>query len=316
MKIGILGVGSIGGTLLGSLADTGASLLCVSRGRTADTLRLGLVLHTPEGTMEMVPPGRYRVLDSEEGPVPSSQLGTCDVAIVTGKASSTPILASVAEELLAPGGMAISIQNGLGHAEILAHKIGVESVIAGSTTHSAWRDSDGSVHWSGRGNIVLGRMDGSDPGDIGNELIALLNEAGLGPKWSSEIQGVVWKKLLINVAINPVCAIAGVRNGALAEVPELWEQAVGSMREAEAVAKAAGVELGEFDAEGLLRRVVGSTAENRVSMLQDLMAGRKTEVDVLCGVIVSKGEEFGVPTPRNEMLLALVRGIEMSQRYY
>ena len=315
MRIGILGVGSIGGVLLGSLADTGASLLCVSRGRTAEALRLGLVLHTPEGAMEMVPPERYRVLDSEEGPVPSSQLGTCDVAIVAGKASSTPVLASMAEELLAPRGIAISIQNGLGHAEILSHRMGSERVIAGSTTHSAWRDSDGSVHWSGRGGIVLGRMDGSGPGDIGDELIAILHEAGLEPKWSSEIRGAVWKKLLINVAINPVCAIAGVRNGALAEVPELWEQAVGSMREAEAVARAAGVELGEFDAEGLLRRVVGSTAENRVSMLQDLMAGRKTEVDVLCGVIVSKGEEFGIPTPRNEMLLALVRGIEMSQRY-
>jgi len=67
--------------------------------------------------------------------------------------------------------------------------------------------------------------------------------------------------------------------------------------------------------EDYLKKVVTATAENRVSMLQDLMAGRKTEIDVICGAVISKGEEFGIQTPRNEVLLALVRGIEMSQNH-
>ena len=62
-----------------------------------------------------------------------------------------------------------------------------------------------------------------------------------------------------------------------------------------------------------MRSVVISTSENRVSMLQDLMSGRKTEIEVLCGKIVKIGEELGIPTPKNSMLLALVKGIEMSQ---
>tara|TARA_B100000674_G_scaffold336986_1_gene281618 strand:+ start:270 stop:536 length:267 start_codon:yes stop_codon:yes gene_type:complete len=86
------------------------------------------------------------------------------------------------------------------------------------------------------------------------------------------------------------------------------------MGEAEAVARTAGVDLGNLDSERYLRKVVESTADNRVSMLQDLMAGRKTEIDVICGAVISKGEEFGVPTPRNDILMALVRGIEMSQQ--
>jgi 2-dehydropantoate 2-reductase len=126
---------------------------------------------------------------------------------------------------------------------------------------------------------------------------------------------VIWRKLLINVAINPVCAIAGVRNGALAQVPELWGQSIEAMREAELVARAAGIDMGDGDIEDYLREVVKATSDNRVSMLQDLMAGRRTEIDSLCGEVVAKGGEFGVPTPRNEMLLALVRGIEMSQRH-
>ena len=87
------------------------------------------------------------------------------------------------------------------------------------------------------------------------------------------------------------------------------------MKEAESVARASGVELGTIDIEDYLKKVVSATAENRVSMLQDLMAGRRTEIDVICGAVISKGEECGIPTPRNEVLLALVKGIEMSQNH-
>ena len=114
------------------------------------------------------------------------------------------------------------------------------------------------------------------------------------------------------MAINPVCAIAGVRNGALLEVPELWEQAYSAMLEAATVAEASGADLSELDLEGTLRKVAGATAQNRCSMLQDVMAGRQTEIDELCGAVVSLGESLGVATPRNEMLHALVRGIHIS----
>ena len=114
------------------------------------------------------------------------------------------------------------------------------------------------------------------------------------------------------MAINPVCAIAGVRNGALLEVPELWEQAYSAMLEAAMVAEASGADLSEIDFEGTLRKVAGATAQNRCSMLQDVMAGRQTEIDELCGAVVSLGESLGVATPRNEMLHALVRGIQIS----
>ena len=87
------------------------------------------------------------------------------------------------------------------------------------------------------------------------------------------------------------------------------------MREAESVARASGVDLGAMDIEDYLKKVVTATADNRVSMLQDLMAGRRTEIDVICGAVISKGEELGIQTPRNEILLALVKGIEMSQNH-
>ena len=314
MKIAILGTGAIGGVLAGCLSETSADLVCVSRGRTARELLEGLTLFTPEGSVEMIPGERFEIVDSEKGPLDERVCGTCDVAIVSGKSGSTPQLASMAEDLVKQEACVISIQNGLGNSGIIASRLGWERVLGGTTTHSAWRDGDGAVHWTGRGSISLGSINSSEPNSIATEFISYLDEGGLAPNWSFDIEREIWRKLTINVAINPICAIAGIRNGALAEVPELWHQAIEAMREAEAVARASGVNLGDSDSENYLRKVVESTAENRVSMLQDLMAGRKTEIDVLCGAVISKGEEFGVPTPRNEVLMALVRGIEMSQQ--
>ena len=112
MRIAVLGVGSIGGVVLGALSDTDADLVAVSRGQAASNLEMiGLILHTPEGSIEMIPPERFTVVDSQEGPIPEQIRGTCDVAIICGKASSTSVLAQIAEEVLTPIVLAISIQN-------------------------------------------------------------------------------------------------------------------------------------------------------------------------------------------------------------
>ena len=313
MKVAILGTGALGGVIAGCLADTEAELVCVSRGRTAEILQSGLTIFTPEGSVEMIPGDRYSVIDSESGPLNENMCNSCDVVIIAGKADSTSALSSIAEDIVADGGFVVSIQNGLGNAGIIASRVGWRRVVGGSTTHSAWRDGEGGVHWTGRGSFLIGSMDRSDPKPIESEFVSLLQEAGLNPVWSSEINKEIWRKLMVNVAINPICAIAGIRNGGLLEIPELWAQSLEAMREAESVARASGVELGAIDIEDYLKKVVTSTAENRVSMLQDLMAGRRTEIDVICGAVISKGEECGIPTPRNEILLALVKGIEMSQ---
>ena len=316
MRIAIIGVGSIGGILLGALSDTDAEMVAVARGTTATELSdMGLVMHMPEGSIEVIPPDAFSTFDSAAGPVPDEIHGSCDAAILCGKADSTPMLVQLAEDVLTPQGVAISVQNGLGHAEVLAHRLGRSRVLGGSITHGAWRDGEGSVHWVGRGAIRLGWIEGGAPSGAAAGLLSALAAAGLEPEWSEDMQRIVWTKLLVNVAINPVCSIAGVRNGALLEMPELWEQALGAMQEAATVAEASGVDLGDLVLDDYLRQVAGATAENRCSMLQDVMAGRLTEIDALCGAVVSQGESVGVPTPRNAMLHALVKGIQISPHF-
>jgi len=161
----------------------------------------------------------------------------------------------------------------------------------------------------------MGYLDGGEASNSALGLLQAFEAANLNPIWSDDVKNIVWRKLLLNVAINPVCAIAGVRNGALLEVPELWDQAMAAMLEAAAVARASGVDLGEVDFENHLRKVVETTSENRCSMLQDVMAGRATEIDSLCGAVVERGESFGIPTPANQSLHALVKGIERSGEF-
>ncbi len=179
MRVAILGTGALGGVIAGCLADTGAELVCVSRGRTAEILETGLTVFTPEGTVEMIPGDRYVLIDSQRGPFSEDMYNSCDVAIIAGKADSTPSLSSVAEDIVSERGVVVSIQNGLGNAGIIASRVGWERVVGGSTTHSAWRDSEGGVHWTGRGSIAIGNMDGSDPNPTETEFVSLLEEAGL-----------------------------------------------------------------------------------------------------------------------------------------
>ena len=146
LRVAIIGVGSIGGIILGAMADTDVDLVCISRGSTATSLsNLGLVLHTPEGSIEVVPSERYLLVDSQAGPLSEQIRGTCDIAIICGKTLDTPALAELASEVLTENGYALTIQNGLGNAEILANRIGRERVFVGSLTHAAWRSDEGEV---------------------------------------------------------------------------------------------------------------------------------------------------------------------------
>ena len=95
---------------------------------------------------------------------------------------------------------------------------------------------------------------------------------------------------------------------------DLWEQSQELLEESLSVARASGIDISDSEMQDLLIEVVDSTSENRCSMLQDLMAGRKTEIDSLCGYIIMMGEGLGIPTPLNSLLMALVKGVEMSSQ--
>ncbi len=313
LRIALLGVGAIGSMLAANLAKTDADLILYGRGaHSAALASSGLIMTTPEGELEHFSSDRWVVADSE---IIEPLFSCADVAIICGKSNATPALAKAAETLLRPRGIAISIQNGLGHSERLVGRLGRHRVLAGCTTHAAMRVGPGEVHWTGRGAFRLACLLESEltAGDLRvMELLELLDDSNLNPEWEFDADEMVWQKLLINVAINPLAAICGVRNGELLARPDLYEQALSAMLEACQVASAEGVDMSYFDCDAELKRVLEATANNRCSMLQDVMAGKVTEIDSLCGEVVMRGEELGIPTPLNQQLLTLVKGIEHS----
>lgn len=229
--------------------------------------------------------------------------GLFDFALVLVKAWQTREAADRLEPYLASDGLALTLQNGLGNLEVLIDRLGKNRAAVGVTTLGARLKSPGVVQVTGKGPIILGEHPGMAP------LVRLLERAGLAVHLTTDIAGLLWRKLVINAGINPLTAILQVKNGHLVmdqSAADLMRRAAG---EAHAVASAAGIETGLDDPGEAAANVASQTAENFSSMLQDVRAGRPTEIEAITGEVVAKADEVGIDAPVNRTLLQLVRSI-------
>lgn len=299
MKIAIIGPGALGCLLGAMLFEAGEDVRLVDyRPDRVELLRRqGLRLRTPAGgdRQVAVPIG----LPDEAGPA--------DLTIVAVKAYRTKAAALALRLLMAAGGLALTLQNGLGNLEILAAAVGPARLLAGVALLGVTREAEGQIILAGRGPVIIGIPKGSQVSAAERSRVAAaLRRAGLDCREELQIELALWEKLLVNVGINPLTALLRVPNGALPELPEAWSLAVAAAREALAVARAAGLEL-NLDPEERLRQVCTATAANRSSMLQDVLAGRETEIEALNGQVSARGAALGVATPVNELLTRLLR---------
>lgn len=165
----------------------------------------------------------------------------------------------------------------------------------------------GVVRAAGTGEVVL--PSSSDRPQIARSIdrfVALFDAARIPYRIAADFDREVWRKLLVNAAVNPVTAAHGVTNGRLADGP-LREEAGRLLGEALAVAAASGVRISRREADDDLDRVVGATAANRSSMLQDIDRGRRTEIEAISGEIVRLAEAKGIPVPATRAAVAAVR---------
>jgi len=308
MRIAILGTGAIGSLICSRLSTVpGIELLGHGRGESAaihivDGMRLESESETISTTPEQV------TFTMDEVGIPKEFNNTFDLIILCSKSSSTEHLAKIAQYLLKDSGVAFSLQNGLGNEEILCEFLGVDRVLAATTTHGALVRSPGVVYWAGKGVIEIGSFErGCAPS---SDLIEILQIAELNPVVSEDMKMSLWRKLLLNVAINPLAAITGVENGGLLE-SHLFDESSAVMLEASKVANASGIMLPEqLELIDSLREVLVNTSNNRCSMLQDVMAGRKTERSAITGELLRRAERLGISCPRIELLDATLRTID------
>jgi 2-dehydropantoate 2-reductase len=241
----------------------------------------------------------------------SGELPGCDFGIVATKAMHTePAIAATAHAFA--DGAVCSVQNGIGNEETLAGH--VSRVIRGTTFPAGRIVEPGHVQWDVKGDTTIGPFEPSPaPLDEVERLAAACTRAGLPTEAVSDARGPQWRKLIFNAATNPVGALTGLTHGRVCEDPALRRLVSGLVDEGKAVAAAQQIVL-DADPEELIDHAAKPEVayDHKASMLQDVEARRETEIDYLNGGIARFGREHGVPTPLNEAILALVKGLERS----
>ncbi len=308
MKVCILGTGSLGSTIGGALAKAGNEVHFVGRAPHMDAVnKNGLVMVTPTGDQTVHPIGHT----TPEG------IGVCDLVIVLCKAFDTAQTMEEGKGLVGPGTTVMSLQNGLGAEDVLCECVGAEHVIGGKTYIGGMLLGPGRVQATIPGkDTFIGELDGSVT-DRTRAIGKAFDDAGMHCIVSDNIMGVIWDKLLVNVATGAVCGITHLPYGDMYEEEKLVATAVAAVQEGIEVAHAAGVKLtyeNPMDTLELAR--AGLPKSFKPSILQSLEKHRPTEVGVINGAVVAQGKKYGVPTPVNETLVACVVGIERYIREY
>ena len=227
------------------------------------------------------------------------------LALVLVKSFQTDEAAGRLAECLAPDGLAVTLQNGLGNRERLAARLGPRRVALGVTTDGATLLGPGHVRAGGRGITTFPEEERLAP------LADLFRRAGFEVETAADVEALAWGKAVVSAGINPLAALLRIPNGALLEPQRsgAWQVAAQAARETAAVAEARGLRLPFADPVERVAQVARATAANRSSMLQDVERGRPTEIDAICGAIASEGERLGVSTPVNRVLWNLVRSL-------
>ncbi len=297
MSILVVGTGALACLFAARLASTGSKVAMLGTWREGlAALRLkGVQLREIDGTTTHF---HVEVIAGEH------PTGDYRQALVLVKSWQTERAANQLEGCLAKEGIALTLQNGYGNLQILESALGVERAALGVTTQAAKMIEPGYVQHTGEGKVMLGSHPRLD------ELANILKGANFQVEIVPDPESVLWGKLVINAAINPMTALLRVPNGELLERPSARVLMAEAASEAARVAERKGIRLPYPDPVQAVEQVAENTAENTSSMLQDVLRGTPTEIDAINGAIIATGEELGVPTPVNRALWRLVRGLD------
>jgi 2-dehydropantoate 2-reductase len=243
----------------------------------------------------------------------AAEVPACDFGVVATKAMHTDAAITAVAHAFA-GGAVASVQNGVGNEEVLAEHVG--RVIRGTTFPAGKLLGPGVVQWDVKGDTTLGPFEPSPAGLAEIERLAeACTRAGMPAHAVADARPAQWRKLIFNAATNPIGALTRLTHGRVCERPDLRALVSALVDEGKAVASAQGIEL-DADPEELIDHAARPDVAygHKASMLQDVEAQRATEVDYLNGGIARFGRELAVPTPLNDAITALVKGLEASWR--
>lgn len=301
MKIAIIGAGAMGsifGSMLSSVSDI--YLVTTNKDHVKAINEKGLKVEENDETFK-----RYKLLATSD---PNKISVKVDLAIIFTKSYNTRDAAISAVPILKQDGLALTLQNGLGNYDVISDIFGANRAVAGVTSHGGTLVSPGHVRHAGTGHT-----DFSGPKADSEKIVRIaeiFNAAGIDTSISDDLDSLLWGKLIINVGINALTAILKVQNGVLITTPECEKIMKKVVAEAVEIANALKINIPFDDSFEQVKKVCKNTAQNRASMLQDILSGSRTEIGVINRAVVAKGSEIGIPAPYNLFLSEIIDALE------
>ncbi len=313
MKIVVLGAGALGCAIGGTLTATGNEVWLVNRdARQVDVMnRVGLTMRSGGGAeaidrvVKVNATTHARGVDLASGPVA--------LIIVLVKSFHTHEVIESATGVISEHTSVLSLQNGVGHEDVLSAAVGKHRVLAGKTYTGGVMLGPGHVIAGIAGKeTIIGEL-GGQASERTARIAEVFRHAGLATTVSHDILATIWEKLFVNVATGALSGITRLTYGHLYQVPEVEACAMAAVAEAMAVAQAAGIAITTTDPRApWVKAAAGLPFEFKASMLQSLEAGSVTEIDFVNGAVVAMGQKYGVATPVNQTLVACMKGVEKS----
>ncbi len=306
MRIGIIGPGALGclfaSRLFSVVNEQDAVLLIDHRPDRAQRLNQQGILYESQHAKQKIFIPVYSDL---------AQVGSLDVLFSCVKSYDLLQSLEFTAPLLTPTTLFIFLQNGINHLQYADPKKLHATPVFATSSEGATRLAPGQIRHAGSGHTYLGFLSTQNANAENKlqQLLLLLQKSGLASSITHEIRTKLWAKLFVNVGINALTAIYDCSNGQLLESDAKIQELTQLVQEAEQVARATHIKVHEDPLQATLT-VCKHTANNISSMLQDVRNHSPTEIDTINGEVSRIGKTLGIPTPKNDTIIAKIKKME------
>ena len=300
MKTVIMGAGAMGSLFGGLLNLSGEDVWLVDIWKeNIDAMRSNGLKVEDRGKVQIIP---------VKATTDVASVGKADLILFFVKTYQTEKAVSDVLVLQKENTVFLTLQNGLGNEEAICKQVDRRKVVLGVTGQGATLLGPGHIRHAGWGKTYVGELDEKITDRV-TQIAQVFRKAGIETEVSSHIHDLVWEKLLVNVGINALAALTGLKNGQLLDYPETVRLMEALVSEAVEVTRRKEIQIDE-NPMNRVKVVIEATRENRCSMGQDLDYKRRTEIDAINGAVVREAERLGILVPYNQMITDLIKVIE------
>ena len=303
MRVAVVGAGAMGGILGATLAEGGADVTLVDVAQT-------VVDQIDRHGISIERGGETRVVRVPATLDPHG-VGVVDAVVFFVKCYHSAAAAELARPLVGPSTLVATLQNGWGNGDVLAGHFPAEQIVIGVTYHSGTLAGPGRVRHTNLSDAptFVGPFTGEDVGQA-ESLAGAIRSGGFRAEARRDIRTEIWKKLVLNSCALPTSALTRSTAGRLTNVSSMRALVDGLIHETVAVGRANGFEIDEEERLESVHATLVAAGEGKASMLQDVEAERRTEIDVINGAVVRVADELGLDAPLNRAMTALIAGYE------